>query len=217
MWNETGVRAAGNRNCSQRCDREPGALDRGGGVAAEVAAAEQVRPDRGLQQPLRADPAGSAGADVLEEAQRSAGPQHPADLGERGVLVRHGAQHEGHHHHHHHHHHRGVVAGVGGGHPAGRAAGDFDGNGHGPGGGGGESAQPRFGLDRQHPGHRRGVVPKLGPVPAPMSMTSPAMPASRSLRRPAIPPASSARLIAGQARAKNGWLTADEIKRSLLS
>jgi hypothetical protein len=32
---------------------------------------------------------------VLQEAQSAAGPQHPADLGERGVLVRDRAQHEG--------------------------------------------------------------------------------------------------------------------------
>jgi hypothetical protein len=92
---------------------------------------------------------------VLEEAQRAAGPQYPADLGERGVGVGDGAQHEG--------DHGGVVAGVGGGQRVGRAAGDFDGNGHGPGGGGGECAQPRFGLDRQHPGHGCGVLAEAGP------------------------------------------------------
>src|SRR5690349_21609887 len=49
-----------------------------------------------------------------------------------------------------------------------------------------------------------------------MSMTSPVRPASRSLRRAAIPPASSARLIAGKALAKTGWLT-DAITGSLLT
>jgi len=94
MRNETGA-GGGEQVLLQPGDREPGAIDGGGDVAAEVTAAEQVRPYCAFQHSLRAGEAGGAGADVLQEAQPAAGPQYPADLGERGVLVRDRAQHKG--------------------------------------------------------------------------------------------------------------------------
>src|SRR5437870_2647016 len=54
-------------------DGESGVLDLGGGVATQVAAREQCRPDAGLEQALDADEAGGVGADVFEEAQLPAG------------------------------------------------------------------------------------------------------------------------------------------------
>src|SRR5215469_11635330 len=135
-------------------DREPGALDGGGGVAAEVTAAEQPRPYCGIEYLLHPGETESVGADVLQKAQFPAGPEYPADLSERGVLVGDGAQDEG--------DHGGVVADVSGGQRAGHAAGNFYGNGGVLGGCRGEGAQPGFGLDGEHSRHGSGVVAEAG-------------------------------------------------------
>src|SRR5216683_4843864 len=68
-------------------DGEAGPLDRRGGVAAEVAAADQVRPYRGVEGALDAGQPGGVSTDVFEEAQHAAGLEHAADLPQCRGLV----------------------------------------------------------------------------------------------------------------------------------
>ena len=68
-------------------DAEAGPLDRRDGVAAEMAAAEQVRPHGGVQGALDPGEPGGVGADVFEEARQAAGLEYGVDLPQRCVLV----------------------------------------------------------------------------------------------------------------------------------
>jgi hypothetical protein len=65
LWEQETVESA---------NTEVGPLDGHGGVAAEVAAAEQVRPYRGFEGALDPGEPGRVGADVLEEAQATSDP-----------------------------------------------------------------------------------------------------------------------------------------------
>jgi hypothetical protein len=76
-------------------DGESRMLDRPSGVAAEVAAAEQRRPDAGIQQALDAGEAEDASPDVFQEAQLPAWFDHAESLAQRLAGVGDGAQGEG--------------------------------------------------------------------------------------------------------------------------
>jgi hypothetical protein len=58
-----------------------------------MAAAEEKGPDTRVDNVNPIEPA-SVGADVLEEAELPAGPEHAADLAQGGTLVGDGAQHQ---------------------------------------------------------------------------------------------------------------------------
>jgi hypothetical protein len=75
-------------------DREAGRFDEPVGLAREVAAAGQVRPDGGVGSPLKRPQRGARRGDMLEEAQLSAGPQDAVNLRERCGHVGDRAEHE---------------------------------------------------------------------------------------------------------------------------
>src|SRR6266849_4350686 len=91
-----GDRGAGAREQEmvEPTDAEVGPFDGRAGVAAEVAAADQVRPYRGVQGALDPGESGGVGADVFEEAQQAAGLEHAVYLPQGRVVVGERAQHE---------------------------------------------------------------------------------------------------------------------------
>ena len=95
MWGAAGIRRAGlNTKRSHVSISNPACSMPARGVAREVAAARDVRPQRGVGELLYPRLALPVRAHVLVEAQLPSGPEHPAELGERELLVGDGAQHE---------------------------------------------------------------------------------------------------------------------------
>jgi hypothetical protein len=85
----------GEHDAFRRFDLEPGALDRGRGVAGGVAAARDARPQAAVVDGLQEQSLGLAvGDDVLVEPQLASGAQDTAQLGEGAVLVGDRAEHE---------------------------------------------------------------------------------------------------------------------------
>src|SRR5215813_3137429 len=66
-------------------DGEPGVLDRRSGVPPEVAAAEQVRPDCGVEQALQAGLARIAGEDMFKDPELPAWLKHSVGLSQGRV------------------------------------------------------------------------------------------------------------------------------------
>jgi hypothetical protein len=75
-------------------DLEPGLADGRTSVAAAVAAADQGRVERGVQEPFQPGERRLVRDHVLEVPELTAGAQHAADFAERGPLIWHRAQHK---------------------------------------------------------------------------------------------------------------------------